>query len=177
MYPFIRMSKEIWKFRNAKPLALGEPHISYHRCWPHDLDFWMELNNGRTLTLYDLGRIPAARRNGLVRAIRENGWGLTVAGNTLRYRRRIRMFDRIEMRSRVLGWDHRFLYLEQSMWRMDGECANHALYRTAITSSDGIVPPERMARALGFPETSPELPDWVQAWIAADAQRPWPPQK
>ena len=25
-------------------------------------------------------------------------------------------------------------------------------------------------------QPSPALPDWVQAWIAADAMRPWPPQ-
>ena len=175
MYPFVRMAKEIWKFRKAPPVRLGEAHVSHHICWPHDLDFWLELNNGRTLTLMDLGRIPMARRSGLIRTLRENRWGLTVAGTSLRYRRRIRVFDRFELRSRLLGWDHRFLYIEQSMWRSDGECANNALYRSAITGPNGIVPPVQMARALGLDEASPDLPAWVQAWIAADAERPWPP--
>jgi hypothetical protein len=40
---------------------------------------------------------------------------MAVAGNSLRYRRRVRAFHRLEMRSRLLGWDARFLYVEQSM--------------------------------------------------------------
>lgn len=55
MYPFVRFAKEALKYRNAPKLGLLETHVSYHRCWPWDLDPWIELNNGRTLTLYDLG--------------------------------------------------------------------------------------------------------------------------
>ena len=65
MYPFFRMAKELIIHRNAPPLEMGKSHISHHIRWPWDLDFWLELNNGRTLTLYDLGRIPLAKRIGL----------------------------------------------------------------------------------------------------------------
>ena len=82
MYPFIRIAKEMWKFRNAAPLPLLGTHRSTHLCWPWDLDMWNELNNGRTLTLYDLGRLPLARRTGLDKVLRIHGWGITVAGNT-----------------------------------------------------------------------------------------------
>ncbi|WP_413875948.1 thioesterase family protein [Albidovulum sp.] len=176
MYPVLRMAKEIWTNRNAPPLALTEPHLSHHLCWPWDLDIWAELNNGRTLTLYDLGRIPLAMRTGLGRVIRRQGWGITVAGSSVRYRRRVRMFDRVEMVSRCIGWDARFLYMEQSMWRA-GECTSHMLLRSAITSKTGIVPPAEVLAALGQPAESPDLPGWVGAWIAADADRPWPPAR
>lgn len=174
MYPFVRMVKEMWKYRKAEPLGLTEPHISHHICWPWDLDFWMELNNGRTLTLYDLGRIPLAMRAGLIPVMKRERWGITVAGSTVRYRRRVRVFQRVEMVSRVIGWDQRFLYMEQSMWR-NGDCTSHMLLRSAVTDRNGIVPTERLAAALGHGAQSPDLPDWVTAWIAADAERPWPP--
>ncbi|MCQ0969498.1 acyl-CoA thioesterase (plasmid) [Paracoccus sp. TK19116] len=174
MYPFVRFAKEMIKFRSASALGPLDAHVSTHRCWPWDLDPWIELNNGRTLTLYDLGRIPLASRTGLVRILRAKGWGITVAGNSVRYRRRIRAFDRFSMVSRVIGWDHRFVYMEQSMWR-DGECCNHMLIRSAVTSKNGIVAPHEVMAALGLAHESPELPAWVQAWIAADAERPWPP--
>lgn len=176
MYPVLRMFKELWVARNAPELPLTGTHVSHHMCWPWDIDMWMELNNGRTLTLYDLGRIPLAKRTGLMRVLRANKWGLTMAGASVRYRRRVRMFDRFEMRSRAIAWDARFIYLEQSMWR-HGECANHALYRSAVTSSDGIVPPEKVIEALGLDMPSPPIPDWVQAWIDADSERPWPPME
>ncbi len=175
MYPFIRLAKEYLKFRNAPPLALTGAHVSRHLCWPWDLDPWVELNNGRTLTLYDLGRIPLARRLGLTDVLRARGWGMTVAGASVRYRRRVRVFDRIEMRSRCIGWDARFLYLDQTMWK-DGTCTSQALLRMAATSSEGIVPPRDLIDALGHDAPSPALPGWVAAWIDADAQRPWPPE-
>jgi acyl-CoA thioesterase FadM len=175
MYPFVRLLKEAVINRKAAPLGLLDAHVSHHICWPWDLDPWVELNNGRTLTLYDLGRIPLAMRTGLLGVMRANHWGITAAGNTTRYRRRVRMFDRLEMRSRCIGWDARFLYMEQSMWKA-GECTSHMLLRSAVTSDKGIVPPAEVMRAMGLDLASPALPGWVAAWIDADAQRPWPPE-
>ncbi len=175
MYPYARMFKELWKFRNAPKLGLFDMHVSHHICWPWDIDPWMELNNGRTLTLFDLGRIPMGRRMGLDHILKAKGWGLAVAGNSTRYRKRVRMFDRLEMRTHLLGWDARFLYMEQSMWKGE-ECTSHILIRSAVTSKAGIVSPAEMAVACGYATQSPALPDWVQQWISADASRPWPPQ-
>lgn len=175
MYPFLRMTKELWVNRRAAPLPLTGTHVSQHICWPWDLDIWWELNNGRTLTLYDLGRIPLAQRIGLIPVLRAKRWGLTMAGVSVRYRRRVRMFDRVEIRSRCVGWDDRFLYIVQSMWK--GEtCTSQALYRSAVTDSNGIVAPARAIAALGQEAQSPALPDWVARWIAAEATRPWPPE-
>ncbi|WP_456386410.1 acyl-CoA thioesterase [Profundibacter sp.] len=175
MYPFLRMAKEIIVHRNDPPLKFGETHVSRHMCWPWDLDFWFELNNGRTLTLYDLGRIPLVSRMGLLKTARENKWGMTVAGTAVRYRRRIRIFQTFKIRSRALGWDKRFFYVEQSIW-IKGECANQAMYRMAITGTKGIVPPAMVSAETTFPEQSPELPIWVQNWIKAEDSRPWPPE-
>ncbi len=174
MYPMLRFAKEMLKFRRAPPIGVLDAHVSTHRCWPWDLDPWIELNNGRTLTLYDLGRLPMAVRTGIIGIMRKNGWGITVAGNSVRYRRRIKGFQRFTMVSRTLGWDERFLYMEQSLWSR-GECCNHMLLRGAITSGQGIVAPAQLMLAAGRDPQSPEIPGWVQDWIAADAQRPWPP--
>lgn len=176
MYPVVRLMKELWVHRNAAPLALGEAHVTHLICWPWDIDLWMELNNGRTLTLMDLGRMVMFRRMGVDAAMRRMGWAGTIAGASVRYRRRIRMFDRIEMRSRIVGWDARFTYSEQSLWR-DGECCSHALLRMAITGGKGIVPSADLAAAMGHPGESPPLADWIVAWTEAEARRPWPPMQ
>src|SRR5690606_5063842 len=60
------------------------------------------------------------------------------------------------------------------IWR-NGEALNHLLVRFALTDKAGILPPARAIEALGLDPASPPLPAWVQAWIDADAQRPWPP--
>ncbi len=176
MYPYLRMFKELWKFRNAPDLSILGTHVSHHRCWPQDIDPWRELNNGRTLTLYDLGRIPLGQRTGLHKVLKRNAWGMTVAGASTRYRRRVRLLDRVEMRSRCIGWDTRFIYMEQTMWK-DGDCTSHMLIRSAFTSKSGIIAPQDALKSMGHTATSPALPDWVQDWIDADAGRPWPPEK
>ena len=177
MYPFLRLIWQMHKHRNSPPLPVTGIHVSQHYCLPWDIDLWRELNNGRTLTLYDLGRIPLAGRAGLIAVLRRKGWGLTIAGASVRYRRRIRVFERIEMRSRVVWWDDKFVYIEQSMWSQDGNCANHILYRTAVTGKPGIIPPETVIAELGSDVGCPEQPDWVRGWIEADAIRPWPPMQ
>ncbi|WP_323768105.1 acyl-CoA thioesterase [Antarctobacter sp.] len=176
MYPFLRLFWQSHLARRAPRLGLLETHVSTHLCMPWDLDLWMELNNGRTLTIYDLGRIPLGYRTGLFDVLQRERWGLTVAGSVVRYRRRVRLFDKIKMHSRLLGWDKRFIYIDQSMWKANGDCASHAVYRTALTDANGIVTTDRSTTALGAPADSPPLPDWVLKWIEAEDARPWPPQ-
>ena len=66
-------------------------------CWPFDIDMWMELNNGRTLTMMDLGRVVMFQRMGMSEVMRRKGWAGAVAGASIRYRKRVKMFDRLEL--------------------------------------------------------------------------------
>lgn len=175
MYPFLRMAHATSRARRAPPAALTETLVTRHMIMPWDLDMWRELNNGRTLTLFDLGRLPMLIRTGLYDGLRPQGWMVTVAGSSVRYRARLRAFDRVEMRSRILGWDRRFFYTEQSLWR-DGSATTAALVRLAVAGEDGIAPPEEVLRRLDRSAPAPQLPAWVAAWAEADGTRPWPPQ-
>ncbi|MGH1464697.1 MAG: acyl-CoA thioesterase [Cognatishimia sp.] len=177
MYPVLRILWGGFKARRQSSLALFDTHVSQHICMPWDIDLWRELNNGRTLTLYDLGRIPLAIRTGMIRHLAKNKWGLTVAAANVRYRRRIVMFEKFEMRSRAIGWDDKFFYMEQSIWKQDGECANHAVYRTAIISKAGMVRAPVVMQSFAPDLAPPTLPNWVQDWVAAEENRPWPPMQ
>lgn len=175
MFPFFRLGKELIIHRNAPELSIGKEHISRHMCMPWDLDMFLELNNGRTLSFFDLGRLVLAKRIGMFRVLKREGWGSSMAGACVRYRRRVTVFNVVEMRSRFIGWDARFAYMEQSMWHKNGDCANHAVYRVAMTDKNGIVSMDRVARAMGYDEISPPLPEWVRRWIAMEDARLWPP--
>ncbi|MGR3761026.1 acyl-CoA thioesterase [Roseobacteraceae bacterium NS-SX3] len=178
MFPIVRLIKDLAVAGRMPPLELTGTHVSRHICWPWDLDIWLELNNGRAMTLYDLGRTMLAQRAGLIGALRKRRWGMTVAGTTVRFRRRIRGFERFEMKSRAVCWDEKFIYLEQSMWKANGECASHVMLRTAVTDANGIVPPAEVLAAIGQPgAASPGMPEWIRAWCQADATRPWPPMQ
>ena len=175
MYPLIRAAKELIKDRNAPPLPILGTHVSWHRCWPQDIDVFMEMNNGRILTVLDLGRTLLAKRVGLLKALAKNGWSMTMAGSTVRYRKRIRPFVRFKVTHRCVGWDDKFFYLEHAIW-IGEDCATHALYRAAVTDKNGIVRPGTVFRSMGFEGDRPDLPQWAQNWVDADATRPWPPE-
>jgi acyl-CoA thioesterase FadM len=174
MYPFLRLALADVGARRAATLPLEGVHVSRVTCLPFDIDPWRELNNGRTLTLYDLGRIPLVIRVGLAAILRRQGWGIAIAGASVRYRRRVRAWNRLEMRSSFAGRDTRFLYVHQSFWH-GAEPMSSALLRSAVTRAAGIVPTAEVLEALGRPDWNPELPAWVAAWIMAEETRPWPP--
>jgi acyl-CoA thioesterase FadM len=175
MYPYLRLTALVARERRKPKLGLYDTHSMQMTCLPVDVDGFLEMNNGRVLTLFDLGRFALSIRIGLWSVLQQQKWGLVVAGSTTRYRSRITTFQRFEMRTRFLGWDDKFFYLEQAMWRGD-TCCNHALLRTGVTAKGRLAPVEDVARALDVEGDSPALPDWAQAWAAADKTRIWPPE-
>lgn len=175
MYPFLRLAWQTLATRRAPRLRPLDEHVSHHLCLPWDLDGFLELNNGRTLTLYDLGRFGAGARMGLMAALRRRKWGLAVAGCSVRYRKRVTVFQKIEMRTQCVTWDARFIYIVQSMW-VNGTCTSQALLRTAVTSRKGTIPAADVMAELDWHEPAPEPPDWIAGWINAEGTRPWPPQ-
>src|SRR5690348_4259470 len=81
---------------------LDETSVAF-RVWVNDIDPLLHMNNGRYLTLMDLGRADAIIRNGIRGALRSRGWYSVVASETIRFRRSLDAFARYEMRTRLLG--------------------------------------------------------------------------
>ena len=75
MYPFVRLTWQFFLHRMATALQASETHCSTHYCLPWNLDIWLELNNSRTLSIYDMGRVPIANCSGLLTALKRRGWG------------------------------------------------------------------------------------------------------
>lgn len=176
MYPFLRLGWTLTKARKLPPMNPLDVHVSHHRCRLVDCDIFGEMNNGRILTLYEMGRFEAAVRMGLWALLKKKRWGLTVAGTSIRYRRRIRPFEAYETRTRIATWDDRFFYIEQGMFKPNGECASHVLFRTAVVEKGKAVPSARLVEELNVTDPRPQPAPWINNWIEAEATRPWPPE-
>ena len=173
MYPLIRLYKTLYTARSRSPLKVDEASILPMRVWPGDIDMFMEMNNGRQLTMMDLGRMDYAARTGLLREIRQRRWGLVVAGISIRYRKRLHLLNHYTLHTKLLGYDEKWFYFHQRM--RNGEITySSALIRTGVTSHSGIVPSKEVLGAMGSGDWRPELPEWVCAWAKADDLRPWP---
>ncbi len=176
MYPLIRLVDVMLRSRWRSPLTPGDTGVLNMIVWPWDCDVFGEVNNGRYLTLFDLGRFDFGSRAGLMQVLKKERWGLVVAGSTIRYRRRLTPFQRYSQHTHLIARDEKWFYFVQSMIHKGNVCSS-ALIRTGVTSKGKVVPSQGVAIALGYPDWFGDIPDWVQAWIDADAQRPWPPKE
>lgn len=180
MYPFLRLTKTVLKsslyVKKGQTLGLTDTGEFKFTANINDIDNFLEMNNGRIFTLFDLGRTDFAIRTGLGKKLLQKRWGLVVAGSTIQYRKRIRAFDKVVMKTRVAAIDERWFYIEQSMWVKDS-CTCSALLRTAVTNikTGKVIDTNQVMQSLGYHDVSLPPNAWVQAWIDADKHRPFPP--
>ncbi len=175
MYPYVRAVWGLWRARSLPPMGPFDTHVTYRRAWPLDTDIFGELNNGRILTLFELGRWHTLVRMGVLSTVLKKGVMFPVAGVSLRYRRRVPVFQNYRMQTRFVTFDERFFYAEQSMWQ--GEtCMNQLLLRAGLKDKNGSLRPADFMESLGMDSLPPEMPEWVKNWVDADATRPWPPE-
>ena len=174
MYPVLRLITASLKAIRQEKLHASDVCENSFICMPWDMDMFFEMNNGRVLTLCDVGRFVMTIRIGLAKILRKNKWGVVVAGSTVQYRKRIRMFDKVTMRTQIETYDDRWVYITQSMW-VGGKPASSVLLRTGVTSKGKVIATDQVKEALEIQDWQPEPSPWVKAWIASESLRPWPP--
>ena len=148
-------------------LSMTEASLLRFRVWPNDLDINVHMNNARYLALMDLGRFDLIARCGLWRPMIAKRWQAVIGGALVRYRRPLGPFQRFQLFSRMLCWDDRWIYIEHRI-EADGVTACLAVVRAAFLAGGGIVPPDQVARELGFAGAPPPVPTWAGEWRAVD---------
>jgi acyl-CoA thioesterase FadM len=149
------------------PLGLRGVSILKQRVWPTDLDINIHMNNARYLAVMDLGRTDWIIRSGAWRLMHRERMAPIVGGCMVRYRRALQPFQRFTLRTRLLGWDERWLYVEQTMTGRDG-IACLALQRAGFTQGGKLVPPAELARMLHYSGPSLPAPDWIARWTETE---------
>ena len=144
------------------------------RCWPTDLDFNFHMNNGRYLSIMDLGRVDLMLRAGLLGPIlRQKKWMPVIAASTVRYRRATAPFEKFELETRLVGWDERWVFLEQRFFGASGRVNAIGLVQAAMTSKGGRVPTSELMELVGVaPDTDGKPPAYVDDWVRMLAD--WP---
>jgi acyl-CoA thioesterase FadM len=143
-------------------------HLAF-RVMPPDLDYNVHMNNARYLALMDVGRVDLILRTGMWRTMWQNHWQAVIAGSIVRYRRPLKPFQRMQMTSRLIGWDEKWFYIDHRI-AAGAALACQAMVRGAFIGAEGILAPVILAKAMGVPDTPPELPNWISAWQDADRE-------
>lgn len=144
------------------------------RVYPNDLDANGHMNNGRYLTLMDLGRLHLIMRTGLMKAVLAEKLAPTLAAAQMRYRMQLLPWQLFDLETRVLCWDDKWVYMEQRFLYVKGPKAGAvaaiglvkgAFYDRRIKTT---LPTKDLLARLGAVQDSPPMPGHVQAWIAAE---------
>lgn len=134
---------------------------------PTDIDILRHMNNGRYLSLFDLGRWDLLVRTRLWDAMRSEGWYAVVAAETVAFRKSLQLWQRFDVESRMLGHDDRAFYLEHRAV-VDGEIYARVVVRARILRrTGGTVPHDEVFAATGRPGTMPDVEPWMRDWAKA----------
>jgi YbgC/YbaW family acyl-CoA thioester hydrolase len=154
--------------RKAVPgQTIVDPSITRTRVRPGDLDIYLHVNNAVYLNMMDTARSNLLADCGGMRMLNVKGWYPVVAASTVKYKRSLVLWDPVVVTTRVLGWDPRIAYLEQTI-TVRGELSARGIVAGRFLGKGGVrVPAPDVVELLGGPETSPELPDDVMTWARA----------
>lgn len=161
------------RFSVPIPMPGGASRLNF-RVWVHDLDAVGHMNNGRYLTLMDLGRTDLMLRTGLYRAALRHKWTPIANAIAIRYRREMRLFQKFQLNSRLLYWDDTRVVMEQVFifdgGRHDGQIAARALFKGGLydRASKTFVPIARLMEEMGVTAASPAMPAEVESFLKTD---------
>jgi len=141
-------------------------HTSF-RVWPLDLDVNLHMTNSRYLALMDLGRTNLIFQTGLTKLLWRDKLSPVIAGSMVRFRTPLRLFQRITLSTQVLGFDEKWMFIEHRLEHR-GHLVCQAIVKGCFLGKHGVVAPEAIAREIGHQGPSPQLPDWIATWLAAE---------
>lgn len=146
------------------------------RVLPTDLDTSAHMNNGRYLTLMDLGRLDLMVSSGLWRAVLRHRWTPIASAILVRSRRELRLWQRFRLESRIVCWEAATVVIEQVFvvdgGERDGEIAARALFKGGIydRGQRRFVEISRLMAEISIDTESPVPSAEIDAFLHADDQ-------
>jgi acyl-CoA thioesterase FadM len=142
---WFRMARIFLISKFAKQIALLDESRIAFRVWPLDCDINMHMNNGRYLTLMDLGRTYFMAQMDMLWKLPKKKWFPVVGAVEIKYYRSLNPFQRFEIVSRVLTWDEKWIYLEQR-FEAEGKVFAAARLRALFIGPKGRVSTDDVIR-------------------------------
>ncbi|MBX3067127.1 MAG: acyl-CoA thioesterase [Cryobacterium sp.] len=135
------------------------------RVLPTDLDVNGHMNNGRYLSISDIGRLELLKAAGLWKAMRKRGWYPVVASSTISFRKSLKPWQRFNLETRFIGMSGKNVFMEQR-FTVEGEIyAKMFLAGRFLKDSGGHVPMDEVVAFLGIEGTESKLPSWLNRWV------------
>jgi acyl-CoA thioesterase FadM len=132
------------------------------------------MNNGRYWTIMDLGRADMIIRSGLWRPILKHRWAPVVTAGQIRFRRELRPFRALTLKTRILTWSQSHVVIEHRMISKarDGSPILNAIALVRVGVYDRkekrFVSMDRLLGEIGIEAKAPAAAPEVQAFLLAE---------
>jgi len=133
------------------------------RVWPNDLDVNLHVNNGRYLALADIGRMHWFVRTGALAVARQQNAFPVVGDAIAKFRRDLKVFQTFEIHTRLLGWDHKWGFIEHRFVR-ENRVIGIVAIRGVFKTPKGPLDPQTLLTGLSHASPTPELPEWTNCF-------------
>ncbi|AUL73364.1 thioesterase [Pseudoalteromonas sp. 13-15] len=161
---YIRLLLLFFKIKRNKHYQdlLDTVDIDY-KALPTDCDINLHLTNSRYLAMMDLSRTWMTERVGLLKQIMKRRWFPIVNATAITYIRDIKPMQKYTISTKLVGWDHKYFYIEQK-FHSDRGLHAIAYVRGVFKSKKGVISIEEMLEVAGFEGKTPILPSEVMHW-------------
>lgn len=128
------------------------------------MDVLLHMNNGKYLSIMDLGRIDMTLRSGFYQKFSKKGWYPVIAEQTIQYLRSIEAFQKFDIVTQIIGGDEKGILLSQN-FECDGKLMARAVVRARfLKKTGGKVTTDELLSIAGGDIRLPKEPDWVTSW-------------
>ncbi len=165
---YLRLLLALWSGNRADHLQHNALFKKTFRVWPHDLDIFGHMNNGRYLQIMDVARAEWMVRTGVFASMRDQGWSALLGGGVTRFRRSLKLWQRYEVHTRLLCWDHRWFYFEHCFVDTLGHPIAVGASRAALRCAQGWVHTDKVVSHVAPGVSSPPAPAYLQQWLSLD---------
>ena len=144
-------------------IKIFDTSVVTFRVSPFDLDINRHMTNSRYLSVMDLGRMDLIVRTGLFQHLWKHKWGSVLGAATVRWRRGLNMMQKYYLHSHVIGWDEKWIYLDQKVLSND-DVICHAIVKAIFVGDKGSLSAHDVMKHIGVSIESPPLPGAVVSW-------------
>lgn len=134
-----------------------------------DLDQAGHVNNGVYLTMMDLGRLDLMWRAGVWKPLIAAGYYPVVAAQTITYRKSLKLRQKFDMETRLIGFADKALFIEQR-FVIAGEIYARAVVKSRfLKRSGGTVSIDELSAVAGEDLSALPVDESIRRWSADTA--------
>lgn len=160
----------LWTFLFARfSKKVKELDQSSRKFWvlPTDIDILGHMNNGRYLSLMDIGRLDHMIRCNVFSKLHRNKIYPVVASEMIRFRKSLKLFQHAKLTTQIMGWDDKFFYVAHHFTSRNQLYAL-GLIKASFLKNGKSLNTSEILKLLDHTPEQPQMPDWIKDWQKAD---------